>query len=239
MKADSYQRAAMRTNADTVGTHGRSTINLAHAALGLCDEVRELREALDARPFNGINFLEECGDLLWFVALGFEGVDSNPWAVIGPTGQLRHGSARVRLIEDRALEFAATVKGSFAYGRPVDDAKVVLLLSDIATVVADELASFGLTIEQAMQANINKLQARFPDKYSDSRANRRELDAEAAAMELEPGAIVCATPEHADMAISRMCAYDQQPQRRFDSKLRQWVVWPTANIDADRQEKGQ
>jgi hypothetical protein len=238
----SYQQAAMRTNSDTVGTYGRDSINLAHAALGLCDEVAELRQALERRPFNPTNFAEECGDLLWFVALGFEGLHVDFWGTtdyyVGRSGG--HTATQLRDLESRAMAFAATVKGAFAYGRDVNDSRATIQLAEIAELVADMLSDFGLTTELAMQANINKLQARYPEKFSADRANRRDLAAEEAALELEPGAIVCTTPDHADMAISRMCAYDQQPQRRFDSKLRQWVVWPTANIDADRQqEKGQ
>lgn len=50
---------------------------LMHAALGACTEVGELQDAIKknliyGKPFDGVNVMEECGDVLWYLALALD-----------------------------------------------------------------------------------------------------------------------------------------------------------------------
>lgn len=76
-----YQNLAERTSAtsDRAGTTrcknrlSAEDIRLLHGAMGLCTETGELQDALKRWIFYGkdvdrVNIVEECGDLLWYIA---------------------------------------------------------------------------------------------------------------------------------------------------------------------------
>lgn len=74
-------------------------------------------------------------------------------------------------------------------------------MGDIAWYRAIGLAAAGQTIEENNSQNINKLRARFPDKYDDERALNRDLDAERVVLEGVTATLSMATlydygPEH-------------------------------------------
>lgn len=69
LKLNEYQKLAMRTAKPL-----SFDANLTHAALGVTSEAGEIATAVKAyniygKPLDKANIVEECGDLLWFVAL--------------------------------------------------------------------------------------------------------------------------------------------------------------------------
>jgi NTP pyrophosphatase (non-canonical NTP hydrolase) len=59
-----------------------SMARLLHGALGACTEVGELQDAIKkhlmyGREFDRVNVIEECGDILWYMALCLSAVGSN------------------------------------------------------------------------------------------------------------------------------------------------------------------
>jgi NTP pyrophosphatase (non-canonical NTP hydrolase) len=84
MTPNEYQKAALRTehtplfvddHADQVD--GVNMARLIHAALGTCTEVGELQDMIKKhliynKPFDKVNVLEECGDVLWYLALALD-----------------------------------------------------------------------------------------------------------------------------------------------------------------------
>lgn len=82
---DEYQRAALRTertppfvkgtNAATISDHGFA--RLMHGMIGICTETGELQDMVKKaliynKPFDNVNVLEECGDVLWYIALALD-----------------------------------------------------------------------------------------------------------------------------------------------------------------------
>lgn len=102
MDADDYQRAALRTDtdaaeqrqlasyadrmagtsvhADTLADLGRMRDRrLLHGALGCGTEAGELLDAVKratfyGKPVDAVNVVEECGDLLWYIAIALDAV---------------------------------------------------------------------------------------------------------------------------------------------------------------------
>lgn len=60
------------------------------------------------------------------------------------------------------------------YGREISDAEllkqVALEYGDACFYIAEGLSAFGLRFEDVLQANVDKLRVRFPDRYTDEAA---------------------------------------------------------------------
>lgn len=80
-------------------------------------------------------------------------------------------------------EVADIVKKLAFAGRKLDRAHLIEELGDVMWYMNLMVDAIGTTWERVMEANINKLETRFPDKkFNADHAINRDLDAEKAAM---------------------------------------------------------
>jgi len=89
--------------------------------------------------------------------------------------RLLHGTCG---IATEAGELLDTIKKYAFYGKEIDTVNVVEEIGDLmwyCTVVLDEL---GVSYEDVMDKNINKLKARYGEKFSETCANTRNLNKE-------------------------------------------------------------
>jgi NTP pyrophosphatase (non-canonical NTP hydrolase) len=82
-----------------------------------------------------------------------------------------------------AGEVSSAVMRYIEYGRELDRTNLIEEVGDCLWRLNQVCAAAGFTLEQAMDANISKLQARYPKKYSDERAANRDIEAERRALE--------------------------------------------------------
>jgi len=69
------------------------------------------------------------------------------------------------------------VKKWLAQGHELDKAHLAKELGDIAWYLAETATALGLTLEEILQANIDKLRARYPEGFSTEKSlQREELD---------------------------------------------------------------
>lgn len=80
-------------------------------------------------------------------------------------------------------ELQDAVKKHLIYSKPLDMVNVMEECGDLFWYLALTLDAAGFTISECMERNIEKLRARFPDKFTSELANNRDLDAERAALE--------------------------------------------------------
>lgn len=152
-----YITKAMRTNSDIVGTHGRASVDLTHACLGLVTEVDEFMDATSE-----LNAVEEIGDICWYIALACHAVDAEWPDAIVPNDTL---DAIVAKLTDLAKRW-------FAYGDRPPKAVVEFMLGMIVGYFIDD------QITEGQQRNIAKLAKRYPDKFTQAHALHRNLSAE-------------------------------------------------------------
>jgi hypothetical protein len=189
-----YPEKALRTEAPHEPIFPRLTtsrgLRLLHAALGLVSDIDELVNHTDAT-----NELAEMGDTLWFINLGF--------AALGPVPDfIREGGPHsfqpnnspcecLAALQRTAACFADVVKGHVIYGKTLfelDGEKIKierelrLKLSTAFSLLLTYAKLRGYTIQQVAAANIAKLSARYPDKYTDEAALNRDTAAEDAAV---------------------------------------------------------
>ncbi len=80
-------------------------------------------------------------------------------------------------------EIADMTKGHLVYGKDFDRPNVLEECGDVLWFLAVTLDACGYSLVDAMQANIAKLTARFPDGFTQEKAVNRNLLAERRALE--------------------------------------------------------
>lgn len=75
-------------------------------------------------------------------------------------------------------ELVESVIKSLVNGKEIDRVNLSEEIGDVLWYVALLCNTFGLSIENIMQQNIDKLKLRFPEKFTEEKANDRDLELE-------------------------------------------------------------
>jgi NTP pyrophosphatase (non-canonical NTP hydrolase) len=81
-------------------------------------------------------------------------------------------------MQTEVAELADAFKKHLAYGKPVDWVNVEEELGDLMWYIANFCNINDIDLEQVMQINIDKLRARYPEKFTQENALNRNLEAE-------------------------------------------------------------
>lgn len=117
-------------------------------------------------------------------ALRTEGSYSAVNQRLSSNARLMH--AALGLVTESA-EFTDALKKHIYYGKPADAVNLKEELGDIFWYLAIATVELGVSFEDIMDANIMKLRARFPDKFSEDKAINRDVDRERQILELGLG----------------------------------------------------
>lgn len=156
---------------------------LLHAAMGLCTEVGELYNLNDEQ-----HEIEELGDICWYVALALDAAGSSWEAIrIVPEDEFLAVAVGNNPVEAMVLlgtDLLDLVKKQIFYGREIKIERVLEILALLKNSLhyGIALADMPVTLDDIINANIKKLTARFPEKFSEDAANNRDVKAEYAAM---------------------------------------------------------
>ena len=69
-------------------------------------------------------------------------------------------------------------KKFIAYGKEVDTVNVIEEVGDIMYYVASFCRIYGISLSEALNRNIAKLETRYPEKFTEYHANNRDLEKE-------------------------------------------------------------
>lgn len=84
-------------------------------------------------------------------------------------------------------ELLALVEKRVYYGQEFPNDKFVDELGDVLWYAAQLCNAVGVSLSDVMRKNLAKLQARYPDRYTDERAATRDREAERKAVALDDG----------------------------------------------------
>jgi NTP pyrophosphatase (non-canonical NTP hydrolase) len=151
-----------------------------HGAIGISTEITELFQALSTRRMDTINLSEEIADIHWYLAIfqrefGFE-VNTNR----NDANAISFNSIE-DLVIDTAIysgELLDLYKKWGFYKRNIGQEAVIGLCNRIALNTVVMCDWIGIPLEVALERNIEKLRARFPEKFTEEMANVRDLDTE-------------------------------------------------------------
>lgn len=107
---------------------------------------------------------------------------SIPLAVLQDETTIRLLHAAMGCVTE-AGEFMDQMKRVTMYGKPIDKVNIIEELGDILWYVNLAINVLGITKEDVLEANLRKLQTRYPDKFTTEQALNRDADAERKALE--------------------------------------------------------
>jgi hypothetical protein len=156
---------------------------LLHAAMGLVTETGELYELTSEQ-----HELEELGDICWYLALAYDvlGLDWDADKIVDDESQVTlRGANPLESLTIYSSELLDMLKKNIFYGKPLDMEVVISLVSNmkLALIVGTDMNdSCPHYFDEVVDANIKKLQKRYPEKFSEEAAINRDVKAEYAAM---------------------------------------------------------
>lgn len=166
-------------------------IRLLHGSIGLASELAEIREmARDNDPVDKVNLLEEMGDLFWYmgVIVNELGIDPNK---IFRTKQVNKvlwqfpdlaATRELNIVVDTltiSIGYMIDImKKTLMYGKELDTLLIESILEEMGIDIEHALNCHGYTSGQARQVNIDKLRARYGDKFTEDAALERNLEVE-------------------------------------------------------------
>jgi NTP pyrophosphatase (non-canonical NTP hydrolase) len=167
MNPQEYHVLAMRTK-----SHDQTPVQrLTNAALGLAGEFAEI--VYLSGPGQESEALKECGDLLWYVIQGCDALGLDSTEVIENSARTADLTSLIGAIGG----IAEIAKKAMFHGH-ISTAEQHIEVENCLTVVVGGikmvLELHGWTLEQAMQANIDKLRRRYPDGFSAEASINRE-----------------------------------------------------------------
>lgn len=139
--------------------------------LGMCSEISELEEAINNE--DKVNIGEELADIDWYVA-NYRRLRGTSFSktIIFPE------SLGVPELYSSVSELQDIVKKYMAYGKVIDVYFEEQFLNEIQALVQGMFEDYGLSQEEYLYKNIAKLQARYPEKFTNEKALNRDLKTE-------------------------------------------------------------
>jgi len=161
-----YQQEAKRT----CPSLGNDKLDLAHMVLGMFSEFEEYINAIEKG--DKINVSEESADAMWYMA---------NYCTFRGYGLKEIFSQRMFNGKSYPLNLSTLqdyIKKYIVYNKPINVEKEKDLLSRLCYNLDHMFANGAVGYEIALDRNIAKLKARFPEKFTEEAALNRNLEKE-------------------------------------------------------------
>lgn len=161
---------------------------LYHAALGISTEVSEMYDAVEGVAecsIDRVNLLEEIGDAHWYIAIAADdlkivGLVEVELECTPVELSLLNALAEVRKNSAKLLDYTKKV---MYYGKEADPSYItggILKLTENIASLTRAITTDTEIQSKIFAVNLAKLKSRFPDKFSEFKADVRDLQAERA-----------------------------------------------------------
>lgn len=150
---------------------------LLHAAIGILTEIEELLDNHSGEEKDLTNMLEEAGDITWYLAIiGREFKIDYPQIIIKDKNN-DPLKLVIKLIKN-SCKLLDIMKKKIYYNKPIDELKFKNISHLIMLDLSDYMNIYDIDIQKSFNVNIEKLKARYGDKFSSDRAINRDLKTE-------------------------------------------------------------
>ena len=147
-------------------------MNKAHMIMGVLGEINELMDAL--REQDLVNIHEEYADEMWYISnlATLYNVDISERKIVF----LDELDIVTKLYYLSKL--SDLVKRDVIYNKPPDQAQITEIIHIVVEFNIKMFEKKSWDFNRALENNINKLNVRFPEKFTEELANNRNLEAE-------------------------------------------------------------
>lgn len=154
-----------------------SSARLLHGVMGIVSEINELTLAIDNS--DRINVGEEISDVTWYVGgILSDELNINIDEYTPPNTTSTSIQYELNIIINTSSEMMDILKKWFFYGREIVRDDLVAAVYNIYSACYYLCQFFDLDIEDIKRKNIEKLHARYGEKFSENRAKNRDLNRE-------------------------------------------------------------
>lgn len=164
-------------------------IRLLHGALGLSSELAEAQELVEKPEIDAVNLKEEMGDLFWYMGIITDEFKFNPEEIFmfnetqslqNLTGEARRAQLQLQIngMVKSAGVLIDFLKKACIYGKEPNEAGIKEKLQALDYYINQSLILFGQTSAGSRERNIEKLKARYGEKFTEAAALERDLAAE-------------------------------------------------------------
>lgn len=164
-------------------------IRLLHGAIGLSSELAEAQEMVEKPAIDAINLKEEMGDLFWYMGIIIDELKFNPEEIFT---NLETGALVTYTVQDQRAALQHNINGmvksvgvlidflkkSVMYGKELNVDGVKGKLQELDYYINQALRHYGQTSQASRERNIEKLRARYGEKFTEAAANERNLAVE-------------------------------------------------------------
>lgn len=178
MDLKTYQQEATRTMANL----GELVNDSIHMVIGMNTEVAaELLQPLmnTNTSIDTVNIKEEIGDLMWYIA---NYATLHKFSLTNKLGiKYEFEPTPLEVVLDMLIDIGELQdldKKLYAYKKPYDDTKQHMYFFHLNQLVLKLCDIFKFDFESILETNINKLKARYPEKFNSNDAINRNLDKE-------------------------------------------------------------
>lgn len=174
MNLKDYQREAKRTCVSL----GNDKLDLAHMVLGICSENEELCRAFVKNDL--VNIQEEIADKFWYLAnyCNFRNYDLQELYNDRFDFTQEDWEENCAVGEIKLSKLQDYVKKYIAYNKPLDEFEEKDAIKGILYELQNDCDFNNIDLFEGLKRNINKLKARFPDKFTEEAALNRDLEKE-------------------------------------------------------------
>jgi hypothetical protein len=171
-----YERLSERTLSSEFHCDQRMQ-RMLHAVMGMLTEIEEVLDNHSSARVDDVNKAEEWGDIAWYLAILTREYAVSPDDHRGP-GDGSSPDTHIMELTKHLLRFLDMFKKSLYYGRKFDDESARSLTLSIIRSALGYASAVGIETGNALRANIEKLRARYGEKFSSESAINRDLENE-------------------------------------------------------------
>jgi len=148
-----------------------------HAVIGVLTEVEELLDNHIGDEQDITNMLEEAGDITWYLAIIGREMDLDYPQLIVKTKNDNPMKLVLKIVKN-TCKLLDMMKKKLYYNKPIDENLFKTITHLVMLDVSDYMNTYDIDIEKSFDVNIDKLKARYGDKFSSEKAINRDLETE-------------------------------------------------------------
>lgn len=178
MKLQEYIKQSERT----LNNLGKQ-LNVLHASLGLSTELGELldiykRNIFYKKTLDLVHIKEELGDIMWYLAILYREFDINQEnEIINTITKDIVDSQKIQMLTNK-INLLVVQLNNLELLNSDHIRRIKYFVPKVYEYIIIFCEIYKFNIEDVMNTNINKLKARFPDKFNEFNALNRDLDLE-------------------------------------------------------------